>query len=232
MFGTRNLSLGRIAGRFGQDTVLDRLLLERRWVLDANPRAYLESNPQLFGLGQDLLDLPRSRVVVLVRDPRTWLPSWMGKRWFGNKDWMDRFNILGFKRLNPAMLGQQANWDRWTPLQKLAWTWNDMNSRFLRLHKDRPADCRLIRFEDLFEQGDQKILDEFLDFVSWGRADEQARQALKRSLGQKVNVRQAVGPRLYESWSAEEKNWLKTACGELAEELGYRYLTTARKARP
>ncbi len=222
LFGTRNLSLSRIRGRLSRDVALDRLLLERRWVLEGNPRAYLESNPQLFGLGPDLLDLPRSWVVVLVRDPRSWLPSWMGKRWFAPNDWVERLGVLGLQRLNPTMLGQESDWARWTPLQKLAWTWNDMNARLLRLFKDRPKDCRLYRFEDLFEDRDKKTLDEFLDFVSWGRADEQTREALGRAFGEKINVREAEGPRLYENWSAEEKNFLKSVCGKLAEELGYR----------
>ncbi len=220
--GTRNLSLQRIEGRLSGPQAVDRLLAERSWVLSRCLETYAESNPQLFGLVPELIGLPRSRVAVFVRDPRTWVPSWMGKRWFGPQDWMERVGLLGMRRLNPAITGQSdPGWTGRGLLEKLCWTWWDMNQRFVDALAAAGDRAGWFRFEDVFIQRDPEQLTRLVALLA-PEADHQPLIArLSELLDERFNARAAIGPRLFESWSKDEQTVLMSRCGPLARQLGY-----------
>lgn len=220
-FGTRNLSLRRITGQLSSRVALERLLLERQWVLAKRPTTYIESNSQLFGLGNDLIALPKSRVVVLVRDPRNWLVSWLAKDWFSETDWMDKLGVLGFKRLSPSMVGEEVDWGRWTRLQKLAWTWNNINQRLLDLYHGHPENVRLYRFEAVFEERDPAAIESILGFLSWDMAAKQHKEIFLNMLDQKINASRSGSITEHQPFTIAENQWLEKTCGRVARELGY-----------
>ena len=224
IYGSRNLSLMRVSGAISAKAMFERFLAERRWVLRHADEASLESNPQLFGLGEDLAGLPGAKVAFFVRDPRTWVPSWMGKRWFGPTDWMEKIGRLGFKRLNPSIAGEpDVPWGEYGPLEKLCWTWRCMNRMFLRASRQGRANVALFRYEDVFEHRHEETIREFVGFVSHRGCVEEQAARLVDLMRERINPRKDKGPRLYETWSRGEKRALEELCGGLARELGYEF---------
>ncbi len=219
--GTRNLSLHRLDGTLDGATAIDRLIAERRWALPLAERVYIEANYQLFGLIPDLVGLPRTRVAVLLRNPRSWVESWLGKRWFSKSDLMANVNVLGFKRLSPRTLGEPMDdWKSWGRLEKLCWTWANMNQRFADCAEATPEHVRLFLFEDIFERRDPEALRELLEFTAPGIDLDAIVARTTQLLEERINASRAKSHPFAE-WPDEEQDVLLQMCGPLARRLGY-----------
>ncbi len=148
--GTRNLSLKRARGAIDRGAALDWFIADRRHLGTIDCETYVEANYQLFGVVPDLLTLPDSRAILLLRSPITWIQSWLRKKWYSQQDWLTRLDLLGMKRITPKNVGvADARWDGFTRVEKLAWVWGYLADSFARLQAAHPDQVTTYRFEDL-----------------------------------------------------------------------------------
>lgn len=130
---------------------------------------YLEANWQYRGL-VDLLPLafPNCRVIYIIRDPRSWVRSWMNKV-SSYYSWRDYISWFKNGRLTPYHFPDdpyQEAWRHMTQFERLCWVWARENSYALACVQKTEA-ARVFRFEDLFgEQESHITFPQLLDFVT------------------------------------------------------------------
>lgn len=148
--GTRNLSLRRLQGRIDEQQTLEWFLKDRRHLGDIETPFYIEANAQLFGITEDLLRLPNTNVVLIIRDPGTWIESWLKKKWYSERDLLTRVDKLGFRRITPENVGlEESGWDSFQRVEKLAWVWGFLARSFRQLEAAHPDRACVLRFEDV-----------------------------------------------------------------------------------
>lgn len=185
--GTRNLSLKRLQRRWSRERCLQRLIRERDWVPSC--RLYIESNYQLFGLPEDLLFLPDTRVVFIVRQPQMWAGSWLKKKWYGDRDLLYRLNLLGLKRLTPANAGiQLPEWEDFSREEKLIWVWGFLNQSFYTTAQSHPGRAGWFRFEDVFTGANAAERRRFLEFCFHGPIEDEELRRFDELLLQRTNT--------------------------------------------
>lgn len=156
--GTRNLSLKRARGTIDREAALDWLVADRRHLGELDCDIYVEANYQLFGVVPDLVTLPNSHVVLLLRDPATWIQSWLKKKWYSREDWLTRLDALGMKRITPRNVGLiEPGWETFSRTEKLAWVWGYLAKGFVEQQSASPARVSLYRFEDLTAPGNDTL---------------------------------------------------------------------------
>jgi len=220
--GIRNLAQRHLAGRLKMDDLVEELHRHRdrfyrgirqdliveshgrwAWILDAVPQAFVHH-----------------KIAAIVRDPRTWVVSWLNRRTqFGPKDIVP---LIG-RRLDPAMLGDHAWIDRWdsmTPFARNCWTWNatyQMVSSFV----ERSPRARLYRFEDLFHaEKHLTTMHELIGFI----ADWDDRCWNWHFDPRLYETRQnASAPMVpgWREWTSEQARELEALCGPLMRKYGY-----------
>jgi len=222
--GTRNISLKRINNLFSKDKVIKKINNERKWINLKNYNVYIESNWQLFGLIKDLISIYNSKVIIIFRDPREWVRSFMNwGYWYDSKDLLSKIDILGFKRISPKNVGiKNSNWKNYTRFQKLCWVWNFINSNFYNLLYE--SDCQNIRsyfFEDIFIKKNETIIRDFLHFTLDKYFKEhyvnQLFQLLQKKAGQSIKKDFS----LWIEWDKKSCQDLNYFCGDLMQKLGY-----------
>lgn len=224
-YSMRALGVARQRGKLSDSEVVKSLRLARMSTLNnVKTNIYLEANLQLCGL-TDLLPLafPNSRVVFIVRDPRSWVSSWMnlGRAIYSSYDVRCRFN----SRLTPYHFEgdpYKKIWKSMTRFEKLCWAWARENSYALKCAESTDS-VKVFRFEDLFCEGnnyDEMV--RFLEFVSEFPDGFRAEWTFNPELlGQKVN---AAGRKMFPEWTEwniEQAGLLDEHCGELMKQLGY-----------
>jgi hypothetical protein len=114
-------------------------------------RVFLEINNYTFPMLPEIRRaFPFARVILLVRDPRTFLPSALNRGWFVNPhDY----------RMTGTHTGEipRSEWQEKTGVQKLAWYWLRTNAMIFQARPDL-----VIRFEDIFgehHEGLRKLLE-------------------------------------------------------------------------
>ena len=155
--GLRNVSMRYLAGDLGPAEAgreLDRH--RRRFYEGQSAELVIEANYNYFGLLPVLSHaLERYRVAAVVRDPESWIASYLAKGGrYGKKDWLETLGL----RENPARLGDEEAADRWPsmgPAERLAWSWNLVYSRICEA-ADADPHIAIFRFEDLFQAPDRR----------------------------------------------------------------------------
>lgn len=227
--GARNHSINRLGGTIEKRDLLVRFCGERKWTENLECSLYVESNQQLFGISEDLLDLPNSRVAYFVRNPVDWIRSYMnlhaGNRsigLYGEGDWLSRINKLGFRRLTPGSVGLvDNNWQRRSRAEKLAWYWNYVHTIFLKVLEKGREEVRIYKYEDFFKQKDERTQRDFLAFIT-GCEVSRLSEILKRleeSLEIKIDISDGGS-----GWdfSEGEEAFVMEICGDLMNRLGYK----------
>jgi len=156
--GSRNLSLKRLRGSIDHDRALDWFIKDRRHLAHINRPIYLEANYQLFGVVEDIISLPNSRAILIIRDPRTWIESWLKKRWYSRSDLLTQLDFLGFRRITPRNVGiSEPTWNHFDRVEKLAWVWGFLARSFAEQVSAFPDKVSVFRFEDIL--GGSPIVD-------------------------------------------------------------------------
>ncbi len=133
--GTRVLGTRLMLGDIDLDTAAERLRRSRaRWHTRLPEHLVIESNGPIWFFSAHLETVwPGSKLIGIIRDPRTWVRSFMNHE--GRYDQRDRVDWFPPGRLTPAKLGQTelaAQWETWGTFEKLAWEWNVVNSELVR----------------------------------------------------------------------------------------------------
>jgi hypothetical protein len=222
--GIRNLSQQFIAGRIGRQQLIAYLRRQRSaYYRDIPGEPIIESYYQWYGILPAAPEVfEHYRVVALVRDPRTWVASWMNfGAHFGSRDLVSRF---GFRRLDPIMAGDADYAELWadmSPFERLCWTWGAVNGRLLDFARTDPH-TRVYRYEDLFLSQDRgRRLADLLQFIT-SFSDRRFPSAFEEGLLRErrhASTRQAFPD--WPHWTSDQACRLEKICGPLMRELGY-----------
>lgn len=237
-FGVYHVVLGKLLRRTGMRCVAERYL-SGDWTEEETVEAVgrqradfyrrrsasliIESNTQWYPL-LPLLPriLPRYRVLAIVRDPRTWVRSYLN--FGGHHDERDRVARFGLPRMSPEMVGGDwaGRWKDMSVFQRLCWDWKFITDRLVSA-ADADERIRLVRFEDLFKsEGRAANLASALDFITDFEDRRYEYSVPDGVFGRKVNVsnRERVGP--WSTWPDQERRFLLDMCAPLMDRLGYR----------
>ena len=220
--GARNLSLRRLNNQLDGQSTINQFKAERQWVEKICCTIYVESNQQLFGFSEDLLMLPNTKIIYVVRNPFGWIQSWMNlnQSWYGKRDLLATINFLGFKRISPKNIGiADVPWREFSQCTKLAWLWNYLNNIFFEISSHH-KNAWLFKFEDIFIQKNDEAIRKFLNLLASDKKTfEESHHAMKHLLEKKIHS----GYVLDNEWvfSSEELNSVRKICGSLMKKLDY-----------
>ncbi len=221
--GTRNLSLLNLNAKLPAEEIIERFVKDRRWIAIEDKNFYIEANYQLFGLIDKLTKLPDSKIIVIFRDPRDWVRSWMNQGgWYTRGDLLSMINLGGVKRITPQNAGiHNPYWHQYTRFQKLCWAWNFMNSQFYSEIKKKHSNLKYFFFEDLFTKKNYEKLSELLKFALNSHYDASCTDSLYNLLNIKVNESNARYLPSWQNWDSATCKILHHFCGDLMLKLGY-----------
>lgn len=222
--GIRNLSRKHLSGELAKNKVITALHRHRDGYYGSIASdLIIESNPQWYGLLQVLPELyENQKIVAVIRDPRTWVTSVMNfGTQFGWRDWVMK---LGFRRLDPALLGDREYMDKWADMsafEKNCWHWATVNS-LIKEHVGTNPNARLFRYEDLFLAEDRdRHLRDMLDFMTTF-PDRRFRYELdSKVLGSRRNASTKKKLSDWRAWDSCQAGRLQEMCGPLMKEFGY-----------
>src|SRR6056297_522671 len=218
--GTRNLSLKNINKELSKKRITKRFLDDRKWFKPQDNKIYIESNHQLFGLINILITLQNSKTVIIFRDPREWVKSWMNKgSWYTSTDVLSFVDFAGFKRITPKNVGiHKTEWLGYSRFQKLCWVWNFINKCFVdEIEKNNLS---YFFFEDLFIKKDPQILRNFLTVSLGNLYNPEHSKNLSMLLHTKVNDTTIEVFPHWEKWDIALCKELQLNCGWLMQKLG------------
>lgn len=185
-------------------------------VLDSLNRAhdvkYIESNPFIVGFA-DIVHIthPGSKVLHIVRDPRTYIPSIMnhsntsGFKSLGNKYlpfWLWRNSRAVDKPYRNQLFTRYAEY----------WT---VANRFISEHADQ-QDYHLFRFEDVFEPP-HRDLEKLEEFAGLDMSTASGEITIERPLNQSQDDALPA----WAEWTDGQVMLVDDLCGELMEQYGY-----------
>lgn len=234
-FGLWYMVPGRLLGQTGLRVLGDRLLTGsldaatvRRRIVASRERYHrriaepliVESNYQWWSLAGELHRIwPESKLIGIIRDPRTWVRSWLNQK--HRYDELDKVEMLPPGRLSPARLGE-AEWaGRWSEIGtfgRLAWEWRTIY-RHLSGCIDAVPNARMFRFEDLFYDDGSAMADlvHFAAEHGGHRYKVADLDGFRRSV---TNESQSITPE-WRDWSSEQARLLDELCSDLMRRYGY-----------
>lgn len=216
--GTRNLSLKRARGSIDRAAALEWLVADRRHLGALDCDVYVEANYQLFGVVPDLVTLPNSHAILLLRDPATWIQSWLKKKWYSRADWLTRLDALGMKRITPRNVGTPDDrWESFTRTEKLAWVWGYLAAGFVDQQAGNPDRVSLYRFENLTARGDDTLEQktQFLENLLGRTPDQDELDRYDKLIGHRDNATTGRNPDVI------LPDWFTTQYGDLLAQFNY-----------
>ena len=199
---------------------IDRLVCATR--LRQVTRATQEHYIQVFSLdhmpARIVTDhLPETRIVHIVRDPRTFVPSYLNWSHSQFKSIIANRFVPGWHPSGHLAGGMPlSKWLRMSELERVCWHWSFKNHNIESLFANHPHYLRL-RFEDLFLGGDQEsYLHSLLFFLDIGFEDRfnciwKAR---------KNESKPTAFPR-WNNWTDEQQRQLMAICATQMDHYGY-----------
>ncbi len=221
-----HLATARYKGRIddAQATAwFDRL--RGRFVGKVPESIFVESNGLLWGVIDLILErMPNSKVVMVVRDPRAWIRSAVLASHFRAFKPPD-YDFLGFSprpyHRSPAD-HTPAAWRTMSLPDKYAWLYGMLNSSLLATlaNNDRAV---ILRYEDLFEGGEQRPTFERLLNFSSSFGDGFSRPTTLRHdlVDRPMDSTREGDDGDAAAWTPDEE-LLQRHCGEIMERFGYR----------
>lgn len=159
---------------------------------------------------------PNVYIIHIVRDPRTFVRSYLNWTHSRFKSWVANKMVLGW---HPSgYFTGELPWRAWRQMgefQRVCWHWTYKNMLLEKLFVDDERYIQ-VRFEDLFLAQDSHTLKEMLAFV-----DIPYQERFETMFEKSKNVsRKAYFP-AWEAWETERKRQLLDICGENMREYGY-----------
>ncbi len=198
------------------DTWKPRLLAARDdMIISATARSkiYAETNNRLTYLARPLSRLlPDSKFIHLYRHPYDVIRSGMRRGFYRNHPW-------DFCRVRPRRCDVAYDrWDRFSPLEKVAWYWARINEESLHFLENLP-DSRgySLASEALFD-GETETVETLFRFAG---ARPPCQSDVKRVLGFKMNAQRSGDFPRPEEWSDEQLKQVNVIVNDVACRLGY-----------
>lgn len=239
-FGFYHMMIGRLLGKTGIRLINDqylsgklnkeeiqKLIIQHREKYFSRQKAELiiESYSQWYGLFPSALNtFAHIKMIGIIRDPRTWLTSWMNHITTRHTK-HDIVTLLGIERLKPNDIHpdiiSNKDWETLSPFEKNCWDWAIIAEQLL--HHDKTYEqAKLFRFEDLFlSENKQVFIEEMLEFAT-SFPDKSFPYEIDMALfSQKQNASKKKVFSSWKDWSPELCQQLDHICGPLMRELGY-----------
>lgn len=225
-YSFKGLGVARVSGRIS-DTDAVMCLQQMRYDTFKNLRGnvYLEANAQLSEVADILpLAFPNARIVYILRDPRSWVRSWMNMAKFiyspyDIRSWFKNMRLTPFHFKDDPY---QKRWKKMTRFEKLCWLWVRSSEYALECAEKKEA-VKVFMFEDLFEKsGNYEIMEQLFQFITEFPDGFKANWTLRRDiLKEKTNVTVRDGFPEWTEWTSEQAKLLDEYCGSLMRKLGY-----------
>jgi hypothetical protein len=222
--GTRALAYAYLSGRLSEKQLIDRIHQARdAYIAGRSERVFIEACHQWYPvLGPLQQAYPAARMALVVRDPRTWIMSFLN--WGGRHDSRDWVEKLRAGRITPDLVRDAefaSEWPEMSAFEKIAWDWRFIYRQLARqAQKNRQA--RIFRFEDLFdENADPETRTDFLEHIA-GRTPRPGEvEALNVALANRINSSKQGRLDAWRTWRPERARALERTCGQGMRELGY-----------
>ena len=218
----RLLSNRAVAGNVTMDEAAATLIKARCKLFAGIPTpVYVESNWYVYGLLEALPEVfGRVKVLHVVRDPRTYIPSGLNFGQFsGLRALATAFLPYWYLKPEDAPLElnrKRTSWSELSPIQRLAWHWHVVNGEIDRVAPQFGADFLRIRYEDLFGKGARE-LGKLLNWINLpDNADLRGRMQEK-----KVNASTKKRCAPWREWENAERQSVIDLCGERMRSYGY-----------
>lgn len=173
--------------------------------MTASKEVYVECNYHLAS-AMDVVRgaFPETKIIHIIRDGRDIVTSWLNRNRYITND-----------HITPMEVGDAdaaTKWEKWTPLQKLAWHWKVIN---LNAQKHNPD--LFIKFEDIFSDDHSHLLN-VLDTIGGLQYDK---EVVTNALKTKQNyTKKAFFPE-YDEWPEYWKEQFWEIAGETMDHFGY-----------
>lgn len=156
-------------------------------------------------------EIPDSKFIVLVRDPRDFVRSGMRRNYYCGHPW-------DFGRLRPKEDGKEIEkWKKLDQFGKICWLWNETYQKINHMVSYIGANRVLVvRFEDMINNIEKTI--EVFDFLDLKGFDEiKIREILSHKFNEQVGGIYAKP----ENWPLHLHAILWRICGQISEKYGY-----------
>lgn len=186
-----------------------------------NESLIIESNSQwLYSVELLPKVWPQAKIVVIFRDPRTWIRSWINKG-FHQRPY-DPVRWFPPGRITPAVVGDRAWVSRWRSFDtfgRLAWEWHYIYSRLYRFAQDYEQ-VRIFRFEDLFGEPLTAEMRRLVDFTAT-HPDKRYPVDIPDGFGGVVQNASSGSALDWADWSSSQRELVDELCGGLMRDFGY-----------
>jgi hypothetical protein len=201
-------------------SLVERLLLSaRKQILEnTTTQIYLEANPFLHGCLPALANaFPGCRVIHVVRDPRTYIPSHINHGVFsGLKGLAGIYFPYWLLKPDYYEKGGSKQWKEMSPQERLGWRWNTINkildegSQIFGDHYTR------IRFEDLFDKEKSGLI----TMAKWIKLKDN-KSLIEAAARKRHNISRGTSFPPFDAWdNITQQNVLKL-CASRMRDYGY-----------
>jgi hypothetical protein len=226
----RVMSNRAVAGKLTREAAVRALVHSRRRLVEKITRPiYIESNWYLYGFLEALKEVfGKPKILHVVRDPRTFIPSYINYGTFsGLKRMAAEFLPYWYLRPEQYEKNPPKTWKQMSEPERLAFHWHVVNREVDRGAEMYGGDYLLLRYEDIFpreKQGETASpaalppgLVRLLDWVGLPASDR-----LLNQMGDKRNASRNRGFPKWDQWDEPTRRAVLETCGEQMERYGYR----------
>jgi hypothetical protein len=208
-----------LCGRVSKDDLVGIFARSRRRLFEGiSEPIYVEANNFLHGFldaFEEIFDAPR--VVHVVRDPRTFIRSWINFGVFrGLKGLAGRYYPFWLLKPERYEKNPARRWSRMARPERIAWYWNAINRELNRGQELFGQRYLRLRFEEIFaEEGS-----ELSRLVRWMGLPERD-QLLAQARKQRINPSRDAGFPPWQQWDPGIQQSVLDLAGRLMTQYGY-----------
>ncbi len=218
--GIRNLSVRYIAGELSLEELMESIYQQRHKYYESLEKSLIvEAYSGWYGAVEAVRNLYKNyKIVVIIRDPRTWIASNFNKR-AGRTA-----RKVGMLRLNPEITNDTEYIDGWEGMDIFAqfcWYWQKTYEiLFENINGD--DNCKVVRFEDIFVNEDKLAnLEELVKFVT-NFTDKKFNYHIEDGIfSSKVNKSRKLVLPQWTQWDKDKAKTLQNICGHLMDKFNY-----------
>lgn len=226
-----NISIDKMRYKKDSKIILDYIRLNRKKyiyeVVKQQKWQFIESNPNAsFLLSEIKSAFPDSRFLIIVRDPRTYVPSALNKsprgdginNFYDDTDGRKRINAMDFKDDK-----YNSKWSSLTRLEKICWYWNKCNEELFNYNYNNKEHSIIVKYEDLFSQDLLTRKEQFIDILSFLKIDvrsDKFDELIDISFSKKNETSKKL-TKDFDYWNESEKSVLLNMTQEMRNMLGY-----------
>ena len=220
----RVMSNRAVAGKLSKDAAVRALVRSRRRLVEKITRPiYVESNWYLYGFLDALKEVfGRPKILHVVRDPRTFIPSYVNYGTFsGLKKVAAEFLPYWYLKPEQYEKSPPKRWGQMSEPERLAFHWRVVNREIDRGAALYGGDYLRLRYEDIFPRESDAVppgLSRLLDWMGLP-ANEKLLELMR---DKKMNASRNRGFPKWEQWDEPTRSAVLAMCGEQMERYGYR----------